>query len=242
MQMTVTAPRSAAGDSARADEAGCLVAEHLELTYGAGGPQEVRALRDVSVRLEPGAYVALRGPSGSGKSSLLHCLGGLVDPTGGQVRWDGRLLSTLSTAERSARRRGALAYLFQGSNLLPTFDALEDLSFAAYLSGARSDPSELLERVALAGKSESLPDELSGGEQQRIALMRAFAQRPRVLLADEPTGQLDTVTAGRVLELLDEVRRELGLTVVLATHDPEVAARAEIELHLLDGALVPEEH
>jgi ABC-type lipoprotein export system ATPase subunit len=217
-----------------------LIADNLSLTYGAGEAR-VEALRGVSLELDPGAFVALRGPSGSGKTSLLHCLGGLRTPTAGEVRWDGRQLGRLELDARVGARGAAFAYLFQGGNLLPTFTAGENIAFAAFISGrgALAEPAAVLERLGLAQKGPALPDELSGGEQQRVALGRALAQGARVLLADEPTGQLDRATAVRILDLIDEVRRDdPQLIVVLATHDSSVAERATRVVDILDGRLV----
>ncbi|HKW06645.1 MAG TPA: ABC transporter ATP-binding protein [Candidatus Dormibacteraeota bacterium] len=216
-----------------------LVAEAVNLTYGEADSM-VQALNAVSLSLEPGAFVALLGPSGSGKTSLLHCLGGLVAPTSGQVRWDGRPLGGPDTLIRIGARGADFAYVFQGGNLLPTFTAAENIAFAALVGGGRNslDAVRLLAEVGLEGKADSLPDELSGGEQQRVAVARALAQGARVLLADEPTGQLDSSTAAIVLDLIDHVRAENPqLIVVLATHDAKVAARAERRLSMLDGRL-----
>jgi ABC-type lipoprotein export system ATPase subunit len=218
---------------------GWLVADNLTLTYGAGDAR-VEALRHVSLELRPGAFLALRGPSGSGKTSLLHCLGGLRVATAGEVRWDGRRLGRLELDARLGARGSAFAYLFQGGNLLPTFTAGENIAFAAYISGrgVEVEPAAVLERLGLPLKGLALPDELSGGEQQRVALGRALAQGARVLLADEPTGQLDRATAARILDLIDEVRRsDPNLIVVLATHDSSVAERATRVIDILDGRL-----
>jgi len=219
---------------------GTLIADNITLTYGAGEAR-VDALRSVSLELRPGAFIALRGPSGSGKTSLLHCLGGLRTPTAGEVRWDGRRLERLELDARAGARGAAFAYLFQGGNLLPTFTAAENIAFAGYISGrtAQVEPAVALERLGLPAKGPALPDELSGGEQQRVALGRALAQGARVLLADEPTGQLDRATAARILELIDDVRRsDPKLIVVLATHDSSVAERATRVVDILDGRLV----
>jgi putative ABC transport system ATP-binding protein len=223
-------------------ESGRLVADSVELTYGSGSAQ-VHALRGVSFALEPGAFVALIGPSGSGKTSLLHCLGGLQSPTAGEVRWDGRKLSGLELPSRIGARGAAFAYVFQGGNLMPTFTAAENVAFAALVSGRRHEvrPLALLDGVGLQAKAQALPDELSGGEQQRVAMVRALAQGARVLLADEPTGQLDSTTANLVLDLIDNVRDENPeLIVVLATHDVAVARRAQRSIEIVDGRLLQE--
>jgi ABC-type lipoprotein export system ATPase subunit len=193
--------------------------------YGEGAGA-VRALDGVSVSVESGDRLALRGRSGSGKTTLLHVLGGLVRPSQGKVE-----------------RRAHLAYVFQGSNLLPTFDAFENVAFAALNSGngdsaGERDPLALLQLVGLAEKADQLPDELSGGERQRVALARALAQRPTLLLCDEPTGQLDSDTGERVLDLIDALQREYGFALVTATHDEGVAARHERVLELEEGRVV----
>ena len=224
------------------NESGRLVAESLDLTYTSGSTQ-VRALQGISLTLDPGAFVALIGPSGSGKTSLLHCLGGLASPTSGEVRWDGRRLSGLELPSRIGARGAAFAYVFQGGNLMPTFTAAENIAFAAFVSGRGSQvqPLVLLDDVGLEMKARALPDELSGGEQQRVAMVRALAQGARVLLADEPTGQLDSTTAKLVLALIDDVRAEHPeLIVVIATHDASLAERAQRSIEIVDGRLVPE--
>ncbi len=221
-------------------EARRLIADSVALTYGSGSA-EVRALQGLSLELEPGAFVALVGPSGSGKTSLLHCLGGLVSPTSGEVRWDGRPLSGLELRSRIDARGANFAYVFQGGNLMPTFTAAENLVFAALVSGRGHEvrPLALLRGVGLEAKAQALPDELSGGEQQRVAMVRALAQGARVLLADEPTGQLDSTTAKVVLDLIDTVRAEHPeLIVVLATHDLTVAKRAQRSIEIVDGRLL----
>jgi putative ABC transport system ATP-binding protein len=223
-------------------EAGRLIVDSVALTYRSGSA-EVRALQGVSLDLEPGAFVALVGPSGSGKTSLLHCLGGLISPTSGEVRWDGRRLSGLELPSRISARGAAFAYVFQGGNLMPTFTAAENVAFAALVSGRRNEvsPLVLLGSVGLEAKAQALPDELSGGEQQRAAMVRALAQGARVLLADEPTGQLDSATANVILDLIDSVRVEHPeLIVVLATHDLAVAKRAERRIEIVDGRLLQE--
>jgi ABC-type lipoprotein export system ATPase subunit len=193
------------------------------LEYGSG-ENRVRALDGVTVRVETGDRLALRGRSGSGKTTLLHVLGGLVEPDRGEVG-----------------REGQVAYVFQGSNLLPTFTAYENVAFAVRSgAGESSDPLELLQLVGLAAKAEHLPDELSGGERQRVALARALAQRPVLLLCDEPTGQLDSDTGGRVLDLIDALQREYCFALVTATHDEDVANRHGRVLELNEGRVVGE--
>ena len=215
-----------------------LAAAHdVVVTYRArdGG---VRALDGVDLAIAAGDSVALLGRSGSGKTTLLHVLGGLVEPSGGTVEWHGKPLSSLDAAARSAVRAGGIGYVFQGGNLLPTFTAAENVAFAARVAGSDSNPEELLELVGLAAKGEHLPAELSGGEMQRVALARALAQRPELLLCDEPTGHLDSDTAERVLDLVEALRGEFAFALAIATHDANVAARLGRSVELHDGRVV----
>lgn len=213
----------------------------VDVVYG-DGETAVRALGGVSVGIERGERLALLGRSGSGKTTLLHVLGGLVEPTHGDIQWQGRPLASLDRAARGAVRARGIAYVFQGANLLPHFTAVENVAFAAYLAGdVELSPEALLELVGLAEKADHLPAELSGGEAQRVALARALAQQPELLLCDEPTGHLDSDTSERVLDLVDALQREFGFALVVATHDPDVAARLERALELEDGAVVHEE-
>lgn len=212
----------------------------VEVSYGEG-ESSVRALAGVDFEVRARESVALLGRSGSGKTTLLHVLGGLVDPTTGVVVWHGRPLSSLDRAARGAVRARGLAYVFQGANLLPHFTAIENVAFAAQLaSETERAPEYLLELVGLSAKADHLPAELSGGEAQRVAIARALAQQPELLLCDEPTGHLDSDTSGRVLDLIEALRGELGFALVVATHDPDVAARLERAVELEDGAVVGE--
>jgi ABC-type lipoprotein export system ATPase subunit len=214
----------------------------VSVVYGSG-EAEVRALENVDLIIEPGEVLALRGPSGSGKTTLLHLLGGLLVPTSGDVLWKGEALSLLDAAARARARVAGIAYVLQGSNLLPTFSALENVAFAAWLAkraglSVRHEPEELLRLVGLEEKGAALPAELSGGESQRVALARALAQSPELLLCDEPTGHLDSDTAARVLDLLDALQERFSFAVAIATHDRGVAARAGREVVLADGRIV----
>jgi ABC-type lipoprotein export system ATPase subunit len=201
----------------------------------------VQALAGVDVEIRPRESVALLGRSGSGKTTLLHVLGGLVDPTAGVVEWHGSPLASLDRAARGAVRARGIAYVFQGANLLPHFTAVENVAFAAQLAGeTERAPESLLELVGLSAKADHLPAELSGGEAQRVAIARALAQQPELLLCDEPTGHLDSDTSGRVLDLIEALRGELGFALVVATHDPDVAARLARAVELEDGAVVGE--
>ncbi|MDQ6916132.1 MAG: ABC transporter ATP-binding protein [Actinomycetota bacterium] len=211
----------------------------VSVAFGTGGAR-VAALQDVEFDVGPHERTALWGPSGSGKSTLLHVLGGLVEPSAGEVRWRGEPLSSLDAAARGRARAQGIAYVFQGANLLPTLTAFENVAFAARASGRTDDPAELLSLVGLAAKLDALPADLSGGEAQRVAIARALAQRPELLLCDEPTGQLDSDTAVRVLDLVDRLRDELGFALIVATHDADVAARFDRVVELADGRIVGE--
>ena len=216
----------------------------VEVVYGQG-EAAVRALDGVSLEIRPRDSLALLGRSGSGKTTLLHVLGGLVEPTRGRVDWRGRPLTSLDRAARGAVRAHGIAYVFQGANLLPYFTAHENVAFAAGLASGHRDPAPvaevLLELVGLGARGDQLPAELSGGEQQRVAIARALAQRPELLLCDEPTGHLDSDTATRVLDLIEALQVEVRFALVLATHDPDVAARLARELELEDGLIVRED-
>ncbi len=209
--------------------------------YGTGDAQ-VRALVGVDLSIAPGESVSLQGPSGSGKTTLLHLLGGLLVPSAGEVLWKGELLSSLDAAARGETRAAGIAYVLQGSNLLPTFSAFENVAFAAWVAARagldpRHAPAELLALVGLADKSAALPAELSGGEAQRVALARALAQSPQLLLCDEPTGHLDSDTSGRVLDLLEALQERFGFALAVATHDRGVAARWSRQVRLADGRI-----
>jgi predicted ABC-type transport system involved in lysophospholipase L1 biosynthesis ATPase subunit len=215
----------------------------VRVAYG-HGDATTRALDGVTLEIRRGERVALLGRSGSGKTTLLHVLGGLVEACSGSVESHGRPLASLDRASRGTLPACAIAYVFQGANLLPHFTAFENVAFAAYLGDGDRDPelvaSALLELVGLGGRLDHLPSELSGGEAQRVAIARALAQSPELLLCDEPTGHLDTDTGERVLDLIDALQREYGFSLVVATHDAQVAARYERELELEEGRIVRE--
>jgi putative ABC transport system ATP-binding protein len=217
------------------------VCRRVTVTYGRG-EAAVEALSNVDFAVEQGESVALLGRSGSGKTTLLHVLGGLVEPSSGSALWQGTELTSLDAAARGAARAREIAYVFQGANLLPHFTAFENVAFAARVSGGGSDPSlaplALLELVGLSGKADALPAELSGGEAQRVAVARALAQMPLLLLCDEPTGHLDSDTGERVLDLIEALRDEFGFGLVLATHSVDVAARFPRHVELHDGRIV----
>jgi putative ABC transport system ATP-binding protein len=216
----------------------------LTVTYGSGN-SAVTVLSGVDLVIGDGERIGLWGPSGSGKTTLLHVLGGLVTPTSGEVIWRGQPLSSLDAAARGRVRSRGIAYVFQGANLLPTLTAFENVAFAAHASGGETDvvgttAEELLELVGLDAKLDALPAELSGGETQRVAIARALAQRPALLLCDEPTGQLDSTTGLHVLDLMDGLHQEFGFAQVTATHAADVAARFDRAVGLSDGRLTGE--
>ncbi len=215
----------------------------VSVVYGSGS-SAVHALDEVDLEIQQRESLALVGRSGSGKTTLLHVLGGLVEPTAGRVEWHGQPLSSLDAAARGEARARGIAYVFQGANLLPHFTAFENVAFAVRVAGGEADPrlapASLLQLVGLGGKADHLPAELSGGEAQRVALARALAQSPEVLLCDEPTGHLDSDTGERILDLIEALQREFGFALVLATHDPDVAARLGRAVELHDGRIAPE--
>jgi putative ABC transport system ATP-binding protein len=206
------------------------------------GPTEVRAVDEVSVVIVEGEFVAVEGPSGSGKSTLLQLLGALDRPTAGSVGFGGRALETMNDQELTELRRNDIGFVFQQFNLIPTLTAVENVEAALASTGRaqrerRERADEVLAQVGLADRRDHLPSRLSGGEQQRVAIARALANGPRVILADEPTGNLDSRTAADVVGLLARLRDEEGVTVVLVTHDENVARRARRRLDMADGAL-----
>jgi ABC-type lipoprotein export system ATPase subunit len=241
--MTARAHPAAPGSATAAAAASATLAacDDVSVVYG-DGPARVVALDAVDLRIAPRERLALWGRSGSGKTTLLHVLGGLVTPTAGQVSWRGSPLSSLDAAARGRVRARGIAYVFQGANLLPSFTAFENVAFALRAAGhaGEADPADLLGLVGLASKLDALPAELSGGEAQRVAIARALGQQPELLLCDEPTGQLDSDTGGRVLDLIVALQDELGFALVLATHEADVAALAGRTVALLDGRIAGE--
>jgi len=204
------------------------------------GARTLTILDRIDLSIEAGEFVAVLGPSGSGKSTLLGLLAGLDRPSSGSVLVDGRAIEGLSEDELALLRRARIGFVFQSFQLLGNLTARENVLVPLELigfAGARARSDEVLAEVGLAERGHHYPSQLSGGEQQRVALARAFASRPALLLADEPTGNLDSETGGRVLELLLDMRARHGTTLVLVTHDPEIAARAERQVHLLAGRI-----
>ncbi|MFL6233614.1 MAG: ABC transporter ATP-binding protein [Thermoanaerobaculia bacterium] len=208
------------------------------------GDRELTILDHVDLAIDPGEFVAVLGPSGSGKSTLLALMAGLDRPTSGEIRIDGAPIQAMSEDELALLRRRKIGFVFQSFQLLSNLTARENVLLPIELLGL-SNPfartTELLEAVGLADRGHHYPSQLSGGEQQRVALARAFAVRPPILLADEPTGNLDGTTGRRVLELLTELRAREGTTLVLVTHDPAVASLAGRQIHLRDGRVERDE-
>ena len=215
-----------------------LRCEALTKTYVSGG-REITVLRDITFELAIGGFLAVTGPSGSGKSTLLGLLAGLDRPARGRVLLDGHDLSELSEDERARVRAEKVGFVFQSFHLIPTLTAQENIQVPLELRGedGRQRARELLTRVGLGDRGHHYPAQLSGGEQQRVAVARAFAHRPRILFADEPTGNLDAANGANVVALLSEMNRELETTLVLVTHDPELAGRARRVIRLHDGAV-----
>jgi len=205
--------------------------------YGRGSAS-VHALRGVDLVVAPGQFVVLLGPSGSGKTTLLNLLGALDTPTSGSVRVVGQDLATMSERQRTHYRRFEVGFVFQQFHLVPVLTAEENVLLAAGLVHAKGDARTWLDRVGLAGRAHHFPSQLSGGEQQRVAVARALAKRPRLLLADEPTGNLDTSTGTQVLRLLREASEGEGCTVVMVTHDDDLARMSDRVVRLRDGRIV----
>jgi putative ABC transport system ATP-binding protein len=222
-----------------------IVARDLGKTYRSG-KLEVPALRRVNFAISPGEFVAIVGPSGSGKSTLFYILGGLTGATSGSVLIDGIDFATLTDAERTKTRRAKIGFIFQRFNLLPTLSAMGNIEIAhdiANLGAAtkreldRPLLQHLTEMLGISGRLDHRPNELSGGEQQRVAIARALINRPAIVLADEPTGNLDTKNSDAVLKMLRQSSRELNQTVLMITHNPEAAQIADRILYMRDGEM-----
>jgi putative ABC transport system ATP-binding protein len=222
-----------------------ILAQDLGKTYRSG-KLEVAALRKVSFSIAPGEFVAIVGPSGSGKSTLFYILGGLTSATTGSVLIDGVDFAKLSDAERTKMRRAKIGFVFQRFNLLPTLSAMGNIEIAHDIANLGSSAKRQLDQpllthltqmLGIEGRLDHRPNELSGGEQQRVAIARALINRPAIVLADEPTGNLDTKNSDAVLQMLRQSSRELNQTVLMITHNPEAAQIADRILHMRDGEI-----
>jgi putative ABC transport system ATP-binding protein len=218
-----------------------IVAKNLGKTYRTG-KLEVPALRDVTFSVAPGEFVAIVGPSGSGKSTLFYVLGGLTSATHGSLHIQGKDFSRLNDSQRTTLRRSQIGFVFQRFNLLPTISAAANIELAHDIAATgKPFDKDLMNRLAellkIQGRLDHRPNELSGGEQQRVAIARALITRPAILLADEPTGNLDTQNSDAVLEMLKTSSRELNQTVLMITHNPEAAQIADRILHMRDGQM-----
>jgi putative ABC transport system ATP-binding protein len=217
-----------------------LHCQSLGRTYRSGG-RDLTVLKDISFSLEQGGFLAILGPSGSGKTTLLGLLAGLDRPSRGTVRLDGQELGGLSEDQRARLRAEKIGFVFQAFQLIPTLTAQENVQVPLELQGEAHSGTrarELLQRVGLSGREHHYPAQLSGGEQQRVALARGFSSRPKILFADEPTGNLDAATGSTIIDLMVELNRDLGTTLVLVTHDLDLASRAQRTIRLADGRVV----
>ena len=211
----------------------------LSRTYRSGS-RDLTVLKDITFDVSPGEFLAILGPSGSGKTTLLGLLAGLDLPTSGMVQLDGENLGSMTEDERARLRVEKIGFVFQSFQLMPTLTAQENVQVPLELRGqseAGTRARDLLTRVGLSGREHHYPVQLSGGEQQRVALARAFSTRPKVLFADEPTGNLDAGTGATIIELMAELNQDQGTTLILVTHDLELASRARRTIRLADGRL-----
>ncbi|WP_240638963.1 ABC transporter ATP-binding protein [Micromonospora ureilytica] len=240
--MTEPAVADPRGDRPAGERVPAIEAVDVSRTYQLDGVS-VEALRGVSLTVQPGDYVALVGPSGSGKSTLMHLLGGLDRPTGGRLVIGGRDVNALAPPEMATLRNETIGFVFQAFHLLPRTSAVENVALPLVYRGVsarqrRERAAAMLGRVGLGHRLDHRPNQMSGGEQQRVAIARALVTEPTVLLADEPTGNLDSVTGAAVLELLEQLNAESGVALVMVTHDQEVAARAHRRITMRDGVVV----
>jgi putative ABC transport system ATP-binding protein len=219
---------------------GIIEIQDLSKTYQMGRVG-VPALRGVDLHVERGEFLTIVGPSGSGKSTLFHIIGGLTPPSSGVVRVDGQDLATMTDADRNRLRKHTVGFVFQKFNLLPNLTARDNIAVARHIAGSRKpDPhfEEILGFLGIANRLNHKPSALSGGEQQRIAIARAVVNRPAILLADEPTGNLDTANSTTVLELLRNLNERFGQTILMITHNPEAAAYGHHIVHMRDGKII----
>lgn len=217
-----------------------LVADNVQKTYKTGA-ETVEALRDLTLSIARGEFLAVMGPSGSGKTTFLNCLSGLDEINGGSVQVEGQDIHRMPDAKRSRYRAEKMGFIFQSFNLIPVFTAAENVELPLLLAGAapaeaRKRAEETMERVGLGPRKNFRPNELSGGEQQRVTIARALAGQPAIVWADEPTGNLDTETAWQIVDLLKDLNGE-GLTLVLVTHDPAIGEQARRIVKMRDGAI-----
>lgn len=210
--------------------------ENVSRVYKAGD-HELKALDEISFSLDEGKFVVILGPSGAGKSTLLNLLGGLDSPTGGTIRVCGRDISTLSRDELADYRASTVGFVFQFYNLIPTLTVHENVSLVKQISKDALDPDKMLAEVGLSDHKNNFPSELSGGEQQRVSIARALAKNPKILLCDEPTGALDSETGVHVLKLLLSMARTYGKTIVIVTHNQNIARMADIVIRVKNGRI-----
>jgi putative ABC transport system ATP-binding protein len=222
------------------NESPIIEVEKLRKIYRVG-KVDVEALRGVDLEVQRGEFLSIVGPSGSGKSTLFHVVGGLTPATSGTVRVDNQDLAKMSDPERTRLRKSAVAFVFQKYNLLPTLTAADNIAIARDIAGRDSKPDpgfeKVLELLGIAGRLHHKPSELSGGEQQRVAIARAVVNHPAILLADEPTGNLDTANSEIVLSLLRNLNETLGQTILMITHNPEAAEYGHRIVHMRDGRI-----
>lgn len=221
-----------------------VVTEVLKKTYNQGGVTPVEALRGVSLTVEDDEFLALVGPSGSGKTTLLNLIGGLDRPTSGTVHIEGRAMAGLTDGELAVLRLRRIGFVFQEYNLIPVLTAVENVEYVMLLQGVgeeerRQRALAILEEVGLGDMADRRPGELSGGQQQRVAVARAIVSVPAIVLADEPTANLDSTTGAALLDLMKELNEDKGITFIFSTHDPMVMERARRVVRLKDGAITP---
>jgi putative ABC transport system ATP-binding protein len=218
-----------------------ICARELRKVYRVGSV-DVPALRGVDLSVNAGDFISIVGPSGSGKSTLFHIIGGLTPPTSGEIHVAGQNLAALTDAGRTRMRRRTVGFVFQKFNLLPTLTARDNIAVARFIAGADSKPEaefeEVLRLLGIEGRLDHKPNALSGGEQQRVAIARAIVNHPAILLADEPTGNLDTENSRAVLEILRDLNQSTGQTILMITHNPDAAAYGHQTLHMRDGRIV----